>query len=72
MNNDPEIQLAFAEYDRQDSITNSKVGCLLAIALMPLGSFSMDYFVYREHLLEFFKLRLASGLLTGAMTKEPE
>src|SRR6266436_1463833 len=62
--NDPEIQRAFAEYDRQDSITNSKVGCLLAIALMPLGSFSMDYFVYRQHLWEFFQLRVVSSLLT--------
>ena len=64
MNNDPEIRQAFAEYDRQDSITNSKVGCLLAIALMPLGSFSMDYFVYRQHLWEFFQLRVVSSLLT--------
>ncbi len=67
MNNDPEIQQAFAEYDRQDSITNSKVGCLLAIALMPLGSFTMDYFVYPQHLWPFFQLRLASGLLTGGV-----
>jgi len=64
VNNDSEIQQAFAEYDRQDSITNSKVGCLLAIALMPLGSFSMDYFVYKKHLWAFFQLRLVSGLLT--------
>ena len=62
--NDPEIQRAFAEYVRQDSITNSKVGCLLAIALMPLGSFSMDYFVYKQHLWEFFQLRAVSSLLT--------
>ena len=67
MNNDPEIQQAFADYDRQDSITNSKVGCLLAIALMPLGSFTMDYFVYPQHLWPFFQLRLASGLLTGGV-----
>jgi len=63
--NDPEIQKAFAEYDRRDSIHNSKVGCLLAIVLMPLGSFSMDYFMYREqHLWDFFLLRLASSVLT--------
>jgi len=67
VNNDPEIQQAFADYDRQDSITNSKVGCLLAIALMPLGSFTMDYFVYPQHLWPFFQLRLASGLLTGGV-----
>ena len=61
---EPEIQSAFAEYDRQDSITNSKVGCLLAMALMPLGSFSMDYFVYKKHLWDFFQLRLGSSILT--------
>ena len=64
MNVDPEIQKAYSEYDRQDSIANSKVGCLLAIALMPLGSFTMDYFVYPEHLVPFLELRVASGLLT--------
>src|SRR5947199_2004021 len=31
---------------------------------MPLGSFTMDYFVYPQHLWPFFQLRLASGLLT--------
>jgi signal transduction histidine kinase len=62
--NNPEVQQAFAEYDRQDSITNSKAGCLLAMALMPLGSFSMDFFVYRDKLWEFFPLRLGSAFLT--------
>lgn len=61
---DPEIQSALAEYDKTDSISNSRVGCLLAIALMPLGSFSMDYFVYPAHFWEFFRLRLASSVLT--------
>jgi signal transduction histidine kinase len=62
--NDPEIQQAFAEYDRQDSITNSKVGCLLAIALMPAGTFLMDFFVYDSKIKDFFQLRLISALLT--------
>ena len=61
---DLDIHRALAEYDRKDSITNSKVGCLLAIALMPLGSFSMDYFVYPERFWEFFRLRMASSVLT--------
>lgn len=59
-----EIQRALTDYDRKDSISNSKVGCLLAIALMPLGSFSMDYFVYPDRFWEFFRLRLASSVLT--------
>jgi signal transduction histidine kinase len=62
--NDTDIQSAYAEYDRRDSITNSKVGALLATLLMPLGSFAMDYFKYPEHLWGFFQLRLASGVLT--------
>jgi len=62
--NDPEIQQAFAEYDRRGSIANSKVGCVLAIILMPAGSFTMDFFMYREHLWDFFQLRLASSLMT--------
>src|SRR5580700_6376412 len=62
--NNPEIHNALAEYDRRDSISNSTVGCLLAIALMPLGSFSMDYFVYRSHLWPFLQLRVASAMLT--------
>ena len=61
----PEIQKAYAEYDRQDSISNSKVGALLATVLMPLGSFTMDYFMYRQQdLKSFFQLRLISGFLT--------
>src|SRR6185312_5837756 len=61
---DPEIQKAYAEHDREDSIANSKVGCVLAILLMPLGSFSMDLFVYYDHLGRFSLVRLASSLLT--------
>ncbi len=63
--NGTNIQKAYDEYDRQDSITNSKVGALLATALMPLGSFTMDHFMYRDRdLTHFFHLRLISGLLT--------
>jgi signal transduction histidine kinase len=62
--NSPEIQKAYAEYDRVDSIANSKVGCILAIILMPMGSFAMDFFTYRKHLGDFVQLRLSSSLLT--------
>jgi len=67
VNNDPEIQQAFADYDRQDSITNSKGGLLAGDCAHALGSFTMDYFVYPQHLWPFFQLRLASGLLTGGV-----
>ena len=59
-----EIKSAYAEYDRRDSISNAKVGCILASILMPAGSFTMDFFMYREHLWDFFHLRVASGVLT--------
>jgi signal transduction histidine kinase len=59
-----EIKRAYAERDREDSIANAKVGCLLASILMPLGSFTMDLFKYEEKLWLFFWLRIASGVLT--------
>jgi signal transduction histidine kinase len=65
--NDPEIQQAFAEQDLRDTIQNSKVGSFLATLMMPAGSITMDYFVYRAHLWEFFQLRAASAVLTGAV-----
>jgi signal transduction histidine kinase len=62
-----DIQSAYAEYDRRDSIANSKVGCVLATILMPAGSFTMDYFMYHDHLWQFFQLRLASGITTAGV-----
>jgi two-component system sensor histidine kinase PhcS len=59
-----EIRSAYSEYDRTDSIANAKVGCILASVLMPAGSFTMDFFMYRSQLWDFFQLRLASGILT--------
>ncbi len=65
--NDPEIQKDFAEYDRLSTIQNSRVGAVLATILMPLGSFTMDCFVYPHLQWPFFKLRLFSGLATLAI-----
>jgi len=65
--NDPEFQQALAEHDLKDTIQNSKVGSFLATLMMPAGSITMDYFVYRERLWEFFQLRAASAVLTGAV-----
>lgn len=61
-----EIKSAYAEYDRSDSISNAKVGCILASILMPAGSFTMDFFMYRHKdlLWPFFQLRMASAVLT--------
>ena len=61
---DTEIKSAYAEYDRRNSIANAKVGCILASILMPAGSFTMDFFMYRDLFWPFFQLRMASSLLT--------
>src|SRR5882762_324508 len=59
-----EIARAFNEYDRQVKISNIKIGCLLGIALMPAG-IVLDYFVYRDELAYFLKLRLLCSFLIG-------
>jgi hypothetical protein len=35
--NSREIQAAFAEYDRHETISNFKVACIIGMALMPGG-----------------------------------
>jgi signal transduction histidine kinase len=57
-----EIHDAFAVYERRVRITNYKVGCALAFIFMPAGA-SLDFYVYRGHLFEFFKLRLLCSAL---------
>jgi signal transduction histidine kinase len=62
--NDQEIHKAYADYDREDSIANAKIGCVMATIMMPLGSFTMDFFTYKSHLVDFFQWRLMSSCLT--------
>jgi len=62
----PEIQKAFREDDRKVRINNSIGGCWLAITLMPAG-FTLDYFVYPQHLWFFLKLRLLCSLVVGVV-----
>src|SRR5262245_7114729 len=61
--NNPETQQALANYDRRDSIANSKVGAVLAMILMPAGSLLMDAFMYPNRLWEFLNLRIISALM---------
>jgi signal transduction histidine kinase len=61
-----EIQAAFREDDRKIRINNSIGGCWLAITLMPAG-FTLDYFVYPEHLWFFLKLRLFCSLAVAVV-----
>jgi hypothetical protein len=65
--NQSDVQKAFAEYDRQNRISNSKLGAVLAIIMMPAGA-SLDYFVYgSEHLWKFLRLRLLCSLLVDVV-----
>jgi signal transduction histidine kinase len=57
-----EINEAYAEYDRHVTISNFKVACFLGFILMPAGA-SLDYFVYRDQLGYFLKLRLLCSAL---------
>jgi signal transduction histidine kinase len=63
--NSPEIQAAFADYDRHETISNFKVACVIGMALMPAG-FVLDSFFYSSDpatIHTFLKLRLECSLL---------
>ena len=57
-----EIWQAFAEHDRQTTITNFKVACVIGMLLMPAGCL-LDHFVYPAYALDFLKLRLDCSCL---------
>ena len=52
-----EIREAFGVYDRQATVTNFKVACMLGMVLMPAG-IVLDKFEYPKKMWEFFELRL--------------
>lgn len=58
----PELLSAYAEYEREIAIQKYRVAALLGVVFMP-GGFTLDYFVYREHVGYFFGLRVVSALL---------
>ena len=60
----PEIARAFAEYQRQVTISNVRVGCYLGMALMPAGMV-LDLFVYPAKIFHFLQLRLLCSVLIG-------
>ena len=57
MSNDEEILAAWKAHDRSERIRLSKIGCVLALVLIPAG-ISLDLFVYPDHLAAFFLFRL--------------
>src|SRR5512137_932968 len=66
--NSREIRVAFAEYDRQETISNFKVACVIGMLLMPAGVIidSAVYGKYPELVHEFLRLRLLDSALIGA------
>lgn len=62
-----ELLRAFAAYDRQETISNFKVACILGMILMPAG-FILDANVYPNEAKEyhFFQARLLSSALIAA------
>jgi two-component system sensor histidine kinase PhcS len=58
------LRSAFDKYDREVILNNIKVGCLIGVLFMPLGTV-LDWFVYPEDLGYFLKLRLLCSLLIG-------
>jgi two-component system sensor histidine kinase PhcS len=53
---------AFLANEKQVRISTGKLACALVFVLMPFGV-TLDFFVHRDHLLEFFELRLLCSLL---------
>jgi signal transduction histidine kinase len=52
---------AFLANERQVRIDTGKLACALVFVLMPLGV-TADYFLYRDHVVEFLRLRLLCSL----------
>lgn len=60
-----EVRQAFAEHDRQVTVSNFKVACVLGMLLMPAGIL-LDRYVYAEHpelLAAFLKMRFVCSAL---------
>ena len=62
---DPGLQAQYEQYNRQVRIRNARIGSLLVIVLMPVGSL-LDWFVYTQLLIPFFALRIACSVATAA------
>ena len=62
----PGLLSAYEEYERERTIRNNWIGCILGIIFMPAG-FALDRFVYEERLGEFFVLRMICSALLLAV-----
>jgi signal transduction histidine kinase len=59
-----DLQSSFQLYDRQVTINNIQLGCLLGMVLMPAGLI-LDHFVYAKQIWIFYNLRLFCSALIG-------
>ncbi|MGV3756129.1 MAG: ATP-binding protein [Verrucomicrobiota bacterium] len=59
--NQQDVKTAFAEYDKKVRISNSRLGAIWAMILMPAG-ITLDYLVYPDQVWEFFLLRVLCSL----------
>jgi hypothetical protein len=59
-----DLQRSFELYDRQVTIGNIQLGCLLGMVLMPAGLI-LDYFVYPNFIPLFYNLRILCSVLIG-------
>jgi len=57
-----EIRQAFEEYDRNTTVSNFKVACVIGMALMPAG-YILDIYVYPKMVPPFLEMRFLSSLL---------
>src|SRR5262249_46225535 len=60
----PEDQKAFRDYDRDRRIRLTKIGAILTLVLMPLGT-SLDEKVYPAMVPAFMKVRVLVSILAG-------
>ncbi|HVZ81034.1 MAG TPA: ATP-binding protein [bacterium] len=63
---DPEILENYKVYDRRVRIDTIKLFCWLIFTLMPAG-FTLDYFVYPDHLWAFLKMRLVCSAIVAVL-----
>ncbi|HWD94722.1 MAG TPA: ATP-binding protein [Verrucomicrobiae bacterium] len=61
-----EFREAYLTHEQQVRIRTGKLACALVFFLMPFGV-SLDFFVYPDHVADFFKLRLLCSLLIAVV-----
>lgn len=66
MDIDVAIKEAYRETDRAYRVLESRIGCVVALFLVPAG-ISLDYFIYPDRFAEFFLYRVWCDIFIGAI-----